>query len=167
MAQEAQAQAAPAPAIPQWFLEDIDFMTRDGGRWIADNADTTQPYQQWGMEWRVAPDGTSMTGRLYGLANGEQSDDFFQFRQFWHPGEQRAVVMQWGGGGWFGTGELRRVGDWTLLEQTFVVPGGRTFGVGHIARRQGDERVTEQYDILPGQGIWRLDSTNTWRRAGD
>ena len=166
-AQEEQAQQAPAPAIPPWFLEDIEFMTRDGGRWVADNDDASQPYQRWGMEWTAAPDGASMTGRLYGFADGVQSEDFFQFRQFWHPGENRAVVMQWGGGGWFGTGELRQIGDWSLLEQVFVVPGGQTFGVGHVARREGDDRVTEQYDVVAGQGVWRLNSSNTWRRAAE
>ena len=162
--QEAQP-AQPASTIPDWFLADIAAMTRDGGRWIADNANPDEPYRQWGLEWRASPDGKSMSGRLFGMRDGADEVDLWHFRQFWHPGERRAYVMQWGGDGMYGVGEITRTGDGSgMLEQTFWLADGRTFSVGHMFRTQGDERETEQYDILPGQSAWRLNHRLTWRR---
>lgn len=166
VAQEPGQKQEAASTIPAWFLEDIQFMTRGGGRWVAENRNPNEQYQQWGMEWTASPDGRSMTGRLFGFSNGAQSADFFQFRQFWHPGERKAMVMQWGGDGWFGVGEITRMGDdWGLLDQTFWVADGRLFRTGHVYRNRGDERVTEQYDVPAGQGTWRLNHALTWRRA--
>ena len=73
--------------------------------------------------------------------------------------------MQWGGDGMYGVVEITRMGDDRgMLAHTFWVPDGRTFSVGHVYRDQGVERITEQYDIPPGQSAWRLDHSLAWRR---
>ena len=154
---------------PDWFLADLAAMTREGGRWIATNETRNDqtPYDQYGLEWQLSPDGTSMTGRLFGIMDGREVGDFWQFRQFWHPQENRAYVMQWGGGGMYGVGVLTPLGASSgMLEQTLYLPDGNTFGVGHMFRFDGpNARVTEQYDILPEIGSWRLNHTLVWHRA--
>lgn len=160
------AQEASAAKVPDWFRADVQYLARDGGRWSAVNANPSEPYEKWGMEWRASPDGTSLTGRLFGIRDERESGDLWQFRQFWHPTEKRAYVLQWGGGGMYGVGHLTRMGeDWGVLEQQFHMLDGRTFRIGHIYRIPApDQRVTEQYDVLPNDGSWRLDHKLTWRR---
>lgn len=161
----AAAQAQAQGGIPDWFRADLAAMTRDGGRWVADNSNPDEPWDRWVMEWTLAPDGTSMTGRLFGISDGRESEDFWQFRQFWHPAEEKAVVMQWGAGGMVGTGEMVSTGEGRgMLDQTFWTPDGRSFRVGHTWRNSGDERVTEQYDVPPGESAWRLNHVLAWRR---
>lgn len=169
---QAADQEAAASTIPDWYRADIAAMTRDGGRWIADNSarrSEAEPYDQYGLEWRASPDGLSMTGRLFGLRGGREVGEMWQFRQFWHPAEQRVYVMQWGAGGMYGMGVLTRLSETSgMLEQTFFTNDGRSFRIGHMYRNAGpDERTVEQYDVVPGEGAWRLDHSMTWRRTGD
>lgn len=159
-----------AQTPPEWFRTSIEHMTRDGGLWVADNSSrrsAEEPFDAYVLEWRASPDAASMSGRLFGVSEGRESADFWQYRQFWHPIERRAYVMQWGAGGMYAVGILTPIGeDWGTLEQTFYMTDGRTFRLGHVYRDVGaDERVTEQYDILPGEGAWRLDHSLTFRRT--
>lgn len=161
------AQEQPASTIPQWLLEDIKTMTSNGGRWTAPAQRSEQmPFDAFGMIWTASADGTSMTGRLFGISDGQESPDFWQFRQFWHPGEKRAILEQWGGNGMYGVGEIISLGDGrTMVEQQFWLPDGRTYKVGHFASVPNDsERVTEQYDVLRDTGAWKLDHSLTWKR---
>ena len=35
----AQDEAPTGAAVPDWYVEHVDYMTRDGGRWVADNSE--------------------------------------------------------------------------------------------------------------------------------
>jgi hypothetical protein len=163
---DAQTQTAPH-SMPAWWAAHVDFMSRDGGVWIAPNpaneSDPSQP-DAFGMEWRAAHGGHVLIGRLYGIENGAETAEFWTFREFWHPGERRAVLEQWGGPGVYGVGETRMENSRGTVEQTFWLPDGRDWKEGHRTVEDGDVYVTEQFDI-DAAGNWTPGGSNTWRRA--
>ncbi len=169
------AAAAPASALdpesvqstpaPQWFLDDNDFLSRDGGRWITSNAahqGENEPMEAYVMEWK-ADYAHSITGRLYGIVDGKPTQDFWRFRQYWHPGKGEAVLEQFGIGGAFGIGSLWPEDDANKLLQTFYTPDGAAAEQGHkAANPDADTHVTTSFDVVDGE--WGERRTYTWKR---
>jgi len=153
---------------PDWYAAHVDFMTRDGGRWVAENpASATDPAQPdaFGMEWRAANDGHLLIGRLFGLKDGAEIAEYWTFREFWHPGERRAILEQWGGPGVYGVGEATSpAANRGALEQTFWLPDGRAWREGHRTVENGDEYVTDQFNISEA-GEWTPNGSYVWRRV--
>jgi hypothetical protein len=161
------AQQQPLHSMPDWWMAHVDFMSRGGGVWIAPNpGNETDPAQPdaFGMRWDAANEGHVLVGRLYGIENGAETAEFWAFREFWHPGERRAVIEQWGGPGIYGVGETAMEGNRGVVEQTFWLPDGRTWREGHRTVEEGDVYVTEQFDI-DAEGAWTPSGAYTWRRA--
>ena len=153
----------PAPA-PQWYLDDIAFMTRDGGRWIAPNADyqnENEPFEAYGLEWKMDY-ANSITGRLFGIQDGEETGDFWRFRQYWNAHEGRAIIQQFGFGGAIGVGTMEHVDGATKMEQMFFGPDGVATPTGHIAHNDGEKHVTASYTIT--DDVWEKDRQYTWER---
>lgn len=163
LAQGAGGAEKPAPA-PQWYLDNIEFLTRDGGRWIASNADyqsENEPMEAYVMEWKKGY-ANSMTGRLYGVVDGKPTGDFWRFRQYWHPGEGKAVLEQFGFDGAVGLGTLWRDGDVNKTLQTFYTPDGGENDQGHEAHNpDADTHVTTSFDVV--EGAWSKRRTYTWK----
>lgn len=157
-------QTANTPA-PQWYLDDIEFLARDGGRWVASNAEYksgNDPMDAYVIEWTKGYAG-AMTGRLFGVRDGEETGDFWQMRQYWDPGKGEAVLTQFGFGGDVGIGRAWMEDGVNKSEQTFYAPDGTIAGIGHIARNpDADTHVTESFDIVDGE--WRPRRTYTWKR---
>ena len=161
-----QAQAQPGRA-PQWFLDDIKQLTADGGRWIADNSayeSENEPFEAYGTQWVSGFDGDTMTGRLFGVKDGaELTFNFWEFRQYWHPGRKEAVVEQFGWGGALGAGSLMRDGAGTVSTQTFYNADGSTTRTGHkSAFPDEDTYVTESFDIVGDE--WKARRSYVWKR---
>jgi hypothetical protein len=154
--------ASPAP---QWYLDDIEFLTKDGGRWVTSNAEyqsESEPMEAYAIEWKKGY-ANSMTGRLFGIVDGKETGDYWRFRQYWHAGEGKAVLEQFGFGGAMGVGVLWREDDRTKTAQTFYPPQGAPTLQGHIAYNPDAEtHVTESYNIVDGE--WRPNRTYTWKR---
>lgn len=157
--------AISAPA-PQWWRDHVAFITRDGGIWVSPNppgaSDQSQP-DAFAMEWRAAYGDHLLIGRLYGLRNGQEIAEYWSFREFWHPGEGRAVLQQWGGPGVYGAGESRWENGAGVTEQTFWLPDGRSWREGHRNRERGDEYETHAFDI-DDAGNWISKDPRVWRR---
>lgn len=162
-----QADTPPEASIPapQWYLDDIAHMTRSGGRWVASNADymsENEPMQAYVIEWSAGY-ANCMTGRLFAILDGEETGDYWRYRQYWHPGEGKIVLEQFGFGGAAGFGVVWRDGDNMKTVQTFYPPNGAPDLRGHIAYNPDeDTHVTESYAIIDGE--WRLNRTYTWKR---
>ena len=110
--------------------------------------------------WKSGFDGMTMTGRLFGLDGGKETPAFWEFRQYWHPGRQEAVVEQFGWGGAFGIGTLTRD---AVAEQTICNADGTTSQIGHRSEMpDADTRVQASFDIV--DGAWRPRRTYTWIR---
>lgn len=161
----AAAEAAQPVSAPQWHLDEIAFLTRGGGRWIASNAEyknENEPFDEYVIEWKQDY-AKSMSGRLFGVADGKPSVDFWRYRQYWHPGKGEAILQQFGAGGAVGVGPLRPDDGKMRLEQVFYPPSGGTNRMGHISYNpDADTHVTESYAIQDGE--WTLNRTYIWRR---
>jgi hypothetical protein len=116
------------------------------------------------MEWRVANEGHGLIGRLYGVEAGAEIAEYWTFREFWHPGERRAILEQWGGSGVYGVGEATMDANRGSVAQTFWLPDGRSWREGHRTFEDGDTYVTEQFDI-DAQDNWTPTGRYTWRRV--
>ena len=160
------ASAVPAQSqTPDWVQEEMEVMI---GRWIADNSayqSEDEPYESYGIEWSWGIGEGSVVGRLFGLHDGEEVGPFWDFRQFWHPGEEQLMVYQFGWGGVVGVGPVERVDEHTSrLLQTFYDPDGSTRRVGHrTERRDGVERG-QSFDVSE-DGTWTERRTYTWHKV--
>lgn len=159
---------SPKPgAAPAWFLEEIAKLTADSGRWVTDNAEykgEQEPYDAYGMEWVSSFDGTTMSGRLFGIAEGKDTGNFWEFRLYWHPEREQAVIEQFGWGGTVGIGTMWPAGDTTKSEQTFFTVDGGANLSGHISSfPDASTHVTGGFDI-DGE-TWTPRREYTWRLA--
>ncbi|MEX0644969.1 MAG: hypothetical protein WD076_06650 [Parvularculaceae bacterium] len=161
------AEAPPPNAPPAWFLEEIAALAANGGRWIADNSaykSEQEPYDAYGVEWKSSFDGTTLSGRLFGLKDGKEIGDFWEFRQYWHPGRKEAVLEQFGWGGTVGAGRMWREGDKTKTDQTFFTVDGGAARSGHLsAMPDASTQVTESFDIK--DDAWTARRRYVWKRA--
>jgi hypothetical protein len=162
-AAEQRAGAKP----PAWFLEEIAQLSADGGRWIADNSayrSDQENYDAYGIEWRASFDGSSMSGRLFAMRDGKELGDFWEFRQYWHPDREEAILEQFGWGGAVGAGVIWREGEVTKVDQTFYAPGGPSRRTGHVGRfPDADTHDTESFTISGKK--WTPDRRYVWRRV--
>ena len=166
------ALAAPASgagvAPPDWWPAHVAFMTRGDAAWETPNpaaaSDPSVP-DAYGMQWTAVNDGTGLTGRLYGVKDGRETDEFWAFREFLHPGRGVVVIEQWGGSGLYGRGEtIATDPDRGETDQTFWLPDGRSWREGHRAHEDGDLYHTDVFDI-GADGVWTRRDANTWRRV--
>ena len=161
--------AAEDRLAPAWYLEEIALLTAGTGRWVTDNAryrSDEEPFDAYVTEWVAGFGGTTLTGRLYGLQGDEASVDFWEFRQYWHPGLQQVVVEQFGWGSRVGLGTAWREGDVTHSRQTFYAADGSSSEQGHRSSFPDDDtHVTESFDIEGDD--WTSRRTYTWHRDTD
>jgi ketosteroid isomerase-like protein len=161
---------AASGAPPDWFLNEIAALTAEDGRWVADNSpykSEQEPYDFYVTEWRSSFNGTTMTGRLYGILDGEQTPDFWEFRQYWHPGRQEGIVEQFGWGGAVGIGTIRHEAGVSKSEQMFYSnerSPNRTGHVSHFSDR--DTYVTKSFTI-DAEDNWLSQREYAWQRARD
>ena len=157
---------APANGAPAWFLQEIATLTSGGGRWITSNAEyqgENEPYDAYGTEWVAEFGGTSMRGRLFGIIDGEEVGEFWQFRQYWHPGRSEAVVEQFGWGGTVGIGTAWKEGDMSKSDQSFFAVDGSVNRSGHTSHfPDKDTHVTASFDIIDDE--WLPGRKYTWTR---
>lgn len=162
------ALADEATVPPAWFLEEINTLSAGTGRWVADNSgykSEDEPYDSYVTEWVAGFAGSTLRGRLFGIADGVESGDFWEFRLFWHPAQRRVVMQQFGGGGTFGTGTMWRVDDRNKMKQTFFGVDGSSRLVGHISYfRDARAQVTDSFDI--DGDVWTPRRSYTWYLEG-
>lgn len=157
--------AAPAPAdtIPAWFREHLAWITRDGGRWVADNAayrSGGEPWVAYGLTWTLGASGRMAQGQLFGIAEDGRERVFWDFVTYWDAINDRAVVVQVNLGGGYGVGELRGDGTAWELEQTFWGSDGITRQL-HRERREGDTQDSRSFTWR--DGAWHPDRHYVWR----
>jgi len=161
------AQTVDDAEMPQWFIESMEEATAGTGRWIADNEayqSDDEPWDAYGLEWTWGIGNKSLKGRLFVLQDGEDRGTIWEFRQIWHPGEQKAYLYQYGSDGTVGIGTLRHLGgDKTESVQNFVSPDGSTFQVGHRSEQKDGEDHSRSFNILE-DGTWEARRSYVWKR---
>lgn len=152
-------------AAPQWYLDEIATLTAGSGRWVADNArykSDEEPFDAYVTEWRSSFGGTTMTGRLFGMQDGEETASFWEFRQYWHPERREVVVEQFGHGGSAGIGTAWHDGQATKSQQTFYSPARPPSKTGHSSWFPDQQtHVTESFDI--NGDTWKPRRVYTWK----
>lgn len=160
-------QAGEESPAPDWFLDEIELLTSGSGRWETDNAaymSDDEPFDTYVTEWQSSFDGQTMTGRLFGLKSGEESVTFWEFRQYWHPVRQEAIVEQFGWGGVIGVGTIWREEAVTVSDQAFSAADGRQWRAGHRSYFPDNAtHVTDSFDIADGQ--WTARRSYTWKKV--
>jgi hypothetical protein len=158
--------AAPQAEVPAWLTRAMAAMV---GRWTADNAayrSDREPADAYGITWEWGAGRQSVVGRLYTVTGGRETDLHWQFRVFWHPGERRAVVQQFGSHGVVGIGELKPLVDDTAgteADQRFYSLDGSSARVRHVETMRDGVRQTASFDWV--DGAWQPRRTYTWRRG--
>lgn len=163
-----QSPAAPparAEAIPQAV---IDQWARLVGTWVTDNSaykSDDNPYDGFGLEWSWGLGERSLVGRLYGIVDGRDVATFWEFREFWHPGDARLVAMQFGAGGAVGSGwhDIGEGGTSEMLQTFYYPAAGTVEQVGHRSTLEGDRHVTASFSVA-ADGTWTPRRTYTWYR---
>jgi len=106
------------------------------------------------------------TGRLYGIEEGNETDVYWTYAEFWHPGTRKAVLEQWGGDGRYGLGETTSPGEnCGQVDQFFWLPDGRSWHEGHRTVEDGDIYITDTFDI-DANDVWTQSGSFTWHREG-
>lgn len=138
------------------------------GTWVADNSkykSAPADMDAYALEWSWGLNKKTLLGRLYGIRNGKEVGTFWQFREFWHPGERRLITTQYGSDGSYGVGphDVKPDGSSELL-QTFYDPELRSVTrIGHRSTLAGDAHTTISFDV-DGKGTWKERRTYVWRR---
>lgn len=150
---------------PEWFAERMAWLTRGSGRWTTPAPEGT-PFATYQISWSYGVGGASVVGRLMGIAKDSSETTFWEFRLFWHPGDRRAIVQQFGKDGTFGSGSLvlGEVPGKSVLVQAFVSPNGRRVETRHETTRIDDDTERSVVtDVVDGKESppreW------TWKRA--
>ena len=149
---------------PAWADE---YMRSMIGTWIADNSafkSEQEPFDAFGIEWSWGIGRQSLVGRLFGLREGKEVGPFWEFREFWHPGEGQLLASQFSPTGTYGVGPHTRKADGTYeMLQVFHDPSGGTMRVGHRSRVDGNEMTSQSFDVAE-DGTWKPRRRYVWRK---
>ena len=162
------AQGPRQGAIPEYIREDWALRTQGTGIWIADNAafkSDNEPFDAYGLQWAYGIGNMHLTGRLFGLIDGEEAGVFWQFTEFWDPATSMHRVLQIGGNGTVGQGKIWREADGSIKEeQTFAPPGGKPFVTGHRTWMENGNQHVQSYNIA--NGVWEENRFYIWTLEG-
>jgi len=151
--------------IPDWVRGEWEFLVRGSGTWIADNSafkSDNNPYDAFGIHWEYGLGKKSLKGRLYGIIDEKDIGTFWEFRIFYHPQEKQVIAMQFGSDGTYGVGPQKSIGgDTTEMWQEFFNPDGTSSKVGHRAKSEGNNHITDAFNI-DKDGVWTKRRSYTW-----
>lgn len=161
-----EALQARTPLQLADFQRTLERMTRDGGTWIASNAQYAVEdggILVYGMRHRMLNGGVSATGCLWGERDGSQ-EVYWHFFTAWDPVQRRAILYQSHGNGTIGIGTYADLAADTLTsEQTFTAPGGAEWRVRHVQVSRGDTSFTQSFDHDSTRWVPRR--SYTWVRS--
>jgi hypothetical protein len=154
-------------AQPEWLVEEMRKLANDDDRWITDNSayrSDTEPWEQYGIEWSWAEDGNGLTGRLFGLMDGEDRATFWEMRMSWDEEAQAARIWQRSGDGTVGDGTMRTTGNGIETEaiQTFTAPDGTTTRIRHVSTTTDDTHTTRSFDRVDDD--WQPRRMYVWKK---
>jgi len=147
--------------IPEWYQAEMERMI---GTWVANNNEYMSEEETdnaYALRWDWGAGKKSIIGRLYGMKDGVQTKDYWQFVQFWDSEAQKGRVIQISANGVVGEGYLEPVSEGkTKLEQTFTPSDGAIYSEGHRTKIFPDHEVLTTYKII--QDRWVEDRSYTW-----
>jgi hypothetical protein len=154
-------------SMPAWLRQEMTRLAQGTGAWTTDNRQfmsAEERFESYGLEWSWGVGKQSLKGRLYGIIGGKDVGTFWEYRMFWHPGESRAILEQFGSDGTYGVGTVVPDGDGgTTMDQTFYAPGGSKRRSGHESSWDGETHLTQQLEWRDGG--WVKDRLYLWTRS--
>ncbi len=91
----AQEKPAEKNPLPETVRKHWELMSQ--GEWIANNPyQTNPPIDAYGMSWQIAPGGMAFVGELFTIRNNKKVKILWTFLQYWDPGQQKIVSVQYG-----------------------------------------------------------------------
>ena len=152
-----------AEPIPEWFIKDLESHI---GLWTTDNAQYAKlddGIESFSVEWIWGLDRRSITGSLTGSKDGQSIGELWQFRYYWDPEINGAVVVQYGYGGVVGRGQVHNLGNGkTESTQTFFTPGSEASKIRHQETIIGNTQTSVSYKMEKGR--WVKNRTYIWYR---
>ncbi|MEP1097503.1 MAG: hypothetical protein ABJG78_20470 [Cyclobacteriaceae bacterium] len=153
--------------LPVWVQQQWDFVTK--GEWVAPNPYESEevPFDSYGMKFEIAPGGMALNGKLYALKNGKEVKTLWTFLNYWNPGKQKLVHLQYGnnpGLGNIAIGEESAPEDWHKSKSTTTSykDDGTSFKAGHESEHLGNKIISNSFNIIDsewkprGKFIWTL-----------
>ncbi|MCI0447795.1 hypothetical protein L0244_03170 [bacterium] len=164
---DSSPQTATSEAIPAWLENYMGLQVRGTGKWIAENPHKNNEKEPdaYGMEYSWGAGKKSIQFRLFAITNHKESATMWEYRVFWHPGEKKVLVYQWGSDGTLGYGEVKPVdiskGQFEVEQVFFDPTTGSSFKSRHESIETDTERQTKSF--VYNDGIWKESGTYTWR----
>lgn len=156
------ALIAQSTDIPDWFLKDLE---ANVGTWMTDNSkylSEEEPYDEYVIEWTWGIGKTSIIGKLFGVAEGKPSGEFWQFRQYWDNMAKKAMLVQYGFGGAMGVGPLHPLDANTIeVIQLFSSPDGSNYLTKHISEMRDNSLITTSYEKTDSDE-WEVRRSYVW-----
>lgn len=153
----------PDTVLPSWAHTKLQEQV---GRWVvaAPAEEANDSYDGYGMEWEWGLGEKTLVGRLFARKGDRDLRTMWEYRIFWHAGEQALMMYQWGNDGSLGTGIIEsRDGGGSRADQTFWNPDGSTFRIGHEDWVENDRRHTNSFTIDEA-GDWKPLRGYVWER---
>ena len=154
-------------SIPDWFIDDLK---KNIGVWTTDNSaykSENEPQDSYVMDWQWGIGKTSITGRLYGVVAGKNTEDYWHFRQYWDNQKQTAMLIQYGLSGIIGVGDLKLLNDGNVQAvQEFSTPNGQKWLTKHLTGNDGKILNTSSYN-QDKKGNWVIDRSYIWGKQNN
>lgn len=147
---------------PEWYYKEME---RQVGTWIADNSEYQTDNEKddaYALEWRYSAGKQGLLGILYGIREGQKTNEYWQFFQFWDIIENKVRVIQvFAFSPTFGEGFLEKISpNENKLVQTFITPDGRKFEEGHTYLINDNYEITTSFKIENSE--WIKKRTYKW-----
>jgi len=152
------------PRIPNWFMQE---MKSQVGIWQTSNAEhqsAAEPFSDYLIEWSWGVGKTNLEGRLFGLKDGQETGNFWTFKQYWDATKNQARLLQFGYGGMVGDGHIQPYANNQIETiQTFSSPKTDTFIERHL-NTYSDEGLTTASFQQDEEGNWQAKRSYLWQK---
>lgn len=166
---EAMASAGedPAAAGRARLAEVHDYLSRDGGRWRARNAEhvpgASTPVE-FGYEFDWVLDRTAVSTRIFGVLEDGSEETYWRALTTWHPGDKQVVVYSLSRDGDVSRGPYEVVDEQLhRLHLTVTTPTGEAFQIRDDMKILGPDRF-EATTSMRRDGEWVVLEKQDWRR---
>lgn len=163
------AQADTTVALSEHhFLQHMQYLTRDGGRWRTPNPayqpGTGQP-EAFGYAFAWNPTRKYVTVRILGHHGTDATTVYWEGVTVWNPAERQITLHQFGWDGAIGYGHTRLYPDSTEVNAlTFTRPDGSQFNYEDRTTRTGPDAFTTRSYIQQPDGTWQERQVLHWER---
>jgi uncharacterized protein YndB with AHSA1/START domain len=155
-----------AQEIPNWLKREWNYLTNGTGTWVTSNAkykNTSEPFDKYGLEWKYGLGSTSVVGKLYGIVEGKENVNIWQFFLYWDGVENKGKTLQISPNGTYGFGDMVLVND-SIVQSilNFHTLNGQTFQTKHESVTNSLKHKTTSFNF-DKKNTWLKNRTYIWQ----